>query len=218
MPNPKGPLDSAKFHPHFTQVFNPLSIGFYAEKNCPFLVGVQGDDMNKLLFILIVFLPNMVGAAPSCTGECRNYNWNLAHNAFICAGVSCQCTSTTTQPCWNPCNDKLYCNTTQWSYVEDVPGIQKGVVYQCSLDTSSSICNITTRNIYRCAAGYYGGTLTADGGCTSCAQATGNEKATSSAGVPVIVACYVPANTEFSFSDDAGTGTAYFDTDCPYTE
>lgn len=178
--------------------------------------------MKKLCFTtatcFALFLPSITNAAPSCTGTCRNYIWNTAHAAFICAGASCQCTATTTQPCWNPCNDNLWCNTTQWSEVPNETGIQIGTVYLCSLDTSTGICDVTTRTTQRCAIGYFDASQGASGSCTSCAEATGNSHATSPAASFAITSCYVPANIEFEFSDASGSGTAYFESDCSYTQ
>lgn len=165
----------------------------------------------------VLILPTMATATPNCTGNCKNYTWNTTHNAFICATGTCQCTSTTTYPCWNPCNEHYGCNTTQWN--ETITnGIQTGTVYQCQLDTSTGLCNITTRSSTRCAPGYYDPSQGASGSCTSCAEATNNPSATSPHTSFSISACYVPANTEFAFSDTTGTGIAYFETDCKYTQ
>lgn len=166
---------------------------------------------------IITIIPITAKADPVCTGNCKNYIYRGVYDAFVCDTTYCQCTSTTKYPCWNPCNDQYGCNTTQWN--ETITnGIQIGTVYQCQLDTSTGLCNITTRSLARCAPGYYDPSQGASGSCTSCAEATNNPSATSPHTSFSISACYVPANTEFAFSDTTGTGIAYFETDCTYTQ
>ena len=187
---------------------------------------------TTIIFGTVLILSTPANTAPTCTGTCKNYTWNTAHNAFICATGTCQCTSTTTQPCWNPCDDDPMCGSVTWTTPAGYDNIRTSTYKQCQLNTSTSLCEYTTRNyVTVCASGYHSqGLPPTPETCISCAESTGNAAAKSNAlytkniDIPIISAitqitdCYVPANTEFTFSDTTGTGIAYFKTDCTYTQ
>lgn len=168
---------------------------------------------------IITIIPITAKADPVCTGNCKNYIYRGVYDAFVCDTTYCQCTSTTKYPCWNPCDENQKCDTTEWNTNPTYPGAEFNILYQCKLDTSTGICNIIERNAgFRCITGYYSAPTGSSPPCISCADATGNTYATSAINSTSITDCYVPANTEFAFSDTTGTGIAYFETDCTYTQ
>lgn len=67
---------------------------------------------------------------------------------------------------------------------------------------------------YRCIQGYYMGEL----GCVRCPSSGGVYGTTAAAGATSITECYMPAGTTLPFSDDAGSGTSTFTSDCYYSE
>ena len=159
----------------------------------------------------------IIGAAqagPSCTGECANYIWNSANNAFICSADSCTCKGTTTYPCYNPCIEEINCGETRWS--AHSTGYQKGTYTRCSLDTSTGMCDVTETTKYRCAAGYYGSSSNGTSGCTRC-PSSGGVYGTSVAGSTTITSCYLPSGTTLSFSDTKGSGTETITSNCYYS-
>ncbi len=159
----------------------------------------------------------IIGAAhagPSCTGECANYMWDAAHDAFICASDECTCKGTTTYPCYNPCRDEPDCGKSTWS--AHSTGYQKGTYYVCNLDVYMGMCDITTTTKYRCAAGYYGSSTNGTSGCTRC-PSSGGVYGTSAAGSTSITSCYIPSGTTRSFSDTKGSGTEKITSNCYYS-
>lgn len=80
-----------------------------------------------------------------------------------------------------------------------------------------AICNGSLLNkscSYRCIKGYYQGELI----CTRCPSSGGIYGTTAAAGATSITECYIPAGTTRSFSDDTGSGTEKFTSNCYYSE
>lgn len=124
----------------------------------------------------------------------------------------CMCFDDTTVAQGEYCPDGTFC---PYNCVGCRDSVTTNGAYQtvvtATCDTSTGNC--VRQTTYQCAPGYFGKTIDGQSGCTSCASATGNTKATSDAGARFKINCYLPVGT----TGDDESGHFYVTDNCYWT-
>ncbi|MCM1295077.1 MAG: hypothetical protein NC311_06000 [Muribaculaceae bacterium] len=108
--------------------------------------------------------------------------------------------------------DNGTCTANNNTWTSTGTGYQENPNYACF----GSECKLMGTN-YRCAAGYWGTASGTTSGCEPCPGINASSRGQSIAGEnKEISSCYISKSLSFSFSDETGSGTAHFVTDCYY--